>query len=116
MGGGQVILPLWFYLTLSALAALLVLVVAIIAAQRRPGRAAADHLKETPPAGWSRRTFKPICKPADHDWYIPGDGRTGYCLACGEPMDYQPHSDRLRLTGTEVKPADPRRRQTLWEG
>lgn len=110
------ILPDWFLWLIASLIALVLGVAGIIAAQRRPGRAAADHLKETPPAGWSRRTFKPICKPSAHDWYIPGDGRAAYCLACGEPMDYQPTSDRLRITGTEVKPADPRRRLTLWEG
>ncbi len=93
------------------------LVLVFMKGRQEPSRAAADPDKETPPAGWSRRTFKPICKPSEHDWYLPGNDRAPYCLTCGEPMDYQPHSDRQRITGAELKPAtDPRRRLTLWEG
>ena len=76
----------------------LLLIIAVVSialyVYRDERRGAADPDKETPPKSWNPDL--PPCARVGHDWYIPEGRRSGYCLACGAPMDYKPHTEPRR--------------------
>jgi hypothetical protein len=61
------------------------------AARRRKPTASPSFQVE--PITDERRSWPSRCIPGRHDWLIPADGRSPYCIRCGEPM---PPMRRLR--------------------